>query len=328
MRLFYLVLTIILSTLVSQSQIRAAEPQLACSASPMELDCDCVESLFNETTKGFTAAQRKGTINLVNSAMMVQGATHDEQSFQAMVEVMDKVQPLMFVSENCKKTAISDNRVTMTDMNDVLKICESSPLLMDCGCVTFEYGKATNDIPEEAKDYLKGQVAEHLRVKTNNANRDLPPAVVYQYMDKTGELGMIRETCSIASESGLSAARQAPKNEDLSLEARAKASPRDTMRLWCQAESKESPAFCACQVQMYSELIEPNVFRFQGESLRALASARLGQFAEKERYTKAAEAMGFANYRDLKKQSDKAFKDNFEKVFLACHTAERQTQSD
>lgn len=102
------------------------------------------------------------------------------------------------------------------------------------------------------------------------------------------------------------------------------------MRLWCEAESHESAAFWACQVQTLSEIVPVRPFRFTAESMKSLVVQRLGRIEAGSRYSPAARATGATpgDVDALRKESEKAFENKFEIANVACSAAMRDLQAD
>lgn len=304
---------------------RSAEVISACASSQLALDCACVGETYRTVTAGFTGEEDDAAVKMVKSIMMVPGVTQDEQYMMTAMELMRRVKPLLLVTESCKKMGGGADSASVEELSKINAICEKSDYFMDCGCVGYHYAKGAAGLPKEVQDYVRAVMGLQLGVETDPAYDDIPSPVKVQYWDELKKVEDFRSICSVPTPGGLAAARDVGETPAPTMEARADASARDSMRMWCEAESYKSPAFCACQTQTLSEIVPDRPFRFTAQSYKSLAAARLGRIKEDDQHLQAALAIGAGpdDVKALRKESEVAFAGKFDIASVACEAAIR-----
>lgn len=310
------------------AQDRTSKVRTACGTSPLQLDCGCVAGAYHEATNGMSDVERDAALTLVASVMMSPGTEQDDQYAMTIMRIMDRVQPLILVTDTCKAMGEEPDAPLEDERATVMATCKASDFFMDCSCVTEQYRTAATGLPKDARDYLRAFVGQRLRVETQPAYDAIDPTIAIQYLDAHTKLEDFMDTCSVPTPGGLYAA-QHPRNLPApTMQARADADARDSMRLWCQAQSHQTPAFCACQVQTVSELVPEKPFRFAAESLKALAAVNLGRLSEDERYPTAARAIGASSddVKQMRRENSELFKGTSEIAQYACTAAIRDIE--
>jgi hypothetical protein len=309
---------------------RSAEVVSACASASLDLDCACVDETYRSVTKGFTAEEDDVAVTMIKSLMFIPGVKQDEQYMATLMRIMGQVQPFFGLTDSCKKMGGGADSASDAELSKITAICKKSDYFMDCDCVDYHYAKAAADYPKNAQEFLRATIGLRLGVETKPAYDDISSVVALQYLDAYTAIEDFRDVCSVPTPGGLAAARDVGETPAPTMEARADAAARDSMRMWCEAEDYESPAFCACRVQTLSEIVPERPFRFEAQGMKSLAAERLGRIKADMRYPTAAQAIGASpsDVTALRKESQKAFANKFEIAHVACKAAIRDLTAD